>query len=497
MYDSPMQGSSKGFADSVLASLPRHWLKAGDRLGIAVSGGADSVALLRATLELRDELGIVLSAVHFNHTLRGEESEGDHAFVRDLAARHGLQLHDARGDVARRAQEHSLSTEAAAREARYEFFWSLIETDRLDKIATAHTLDDQAETVLLRLIRGTGTRGLGGIHPELTGPVPSDRISQGRASQGQASRGIIIRPLLHMRRRDIESYLASLGQPWREDSSNRDLHHTRNRVRQSLIPLLERDFNPEITERLADFAEIALAEEDYWESELCELGSSNPLQVDALLALPLALRRRVVRAVAPAGLQLEFRQVDSILEVAEGRGNALTTCNLHSGWTFQREGDSLAFVPPKPQERAPKGLSGPILNALRLPVPGEVSDLGTGRRFQARRILLASPPAGYNPEHLYAPHALPSELIVRTWRFGDRFWPAHTKAPKKLKELFQEKKIAAELRPSWPVMVAAANGSGGHEDIVWAQGLPAPAHLRPQPSDGEAILLLEITSRTK
>jgi len=428
--------------------------------------------------------------VHFNHTLRGEESEADHIFVKDLAGQHGLELHDARGGVARRAKEHSLSIEAGAREARYEFFWSLIETGRLDKVATAHTLDDQAETVLLRLIRGTGTRGLGGIHPELGGPAPG-------ISRGQPSRGMIIRPLLHTRRCDIEGYLASLGQPWREDSSNRDQHHTRNRVRQTLIPLLEKDFNPEITERLADFAEIALAEEDYWESELRGLPACSSLHVETLLALPLALRRRLVRAAAPPGLQLEFRQVESILEVALGTGNLPASCNLHAGWVFQREGDILVFVPPEPQEGAAKGPPGPLLGALRLPVPGEVSDPGTGRRFQARRIVLASPPAGYNPEHLYAPHALPSELIVRTWRFGDRFWPAHTKAPKKLKEFFQEKKIAAELRASWPVMVAPTNGHGGHEDIVWAQGLPAPAHLRPQPSDGEVILLLEIDSRTE
>jgi len=472
------------------ARLPRHWLKPGDRLGVAVSGGADSVALLLATLELRGELGIVVSVVHFNHTLRADESEADRAFVKNLASEHDLEFLDARGDVVRRAKEHLLSIEAAARETRYEFFWSLIETGRLDKVATAHTLDDQAETVLLRLIRGTGTRGLGGIHPELGGPAPG-------ISRGQPSRGMIIRPLLHTRRCDIESYLASLGQPWREDSSNRDQYHTRNRVRQSLIPLLEKDFNPEITERLADFAEIALAEEDYWESELRGLPACSSLHVETLLALPLALRRRLVRAAAPPGLQLEFRQVESTLEVAEGTGDASVTCNLHAGWTFQRKGDSLAFIPQRPQERPPEGLPGASLSALRLPVPGEVSDPGTGRRFQARRIVSASPPAGYNPEHLYAPHALPSELIVRTWRFGDRFWPAHTKAPKKLKELFQEKKIVAELRASWPVMVAATNGRDGQEDIVWVQGLPAPAHLRPQPCDGEAILLLEIASRTK
>src|SRR5271165_4209392 len=134
----------------------RKLMRAGDRVCVAVSGGADSVALLRVMLELRGELGIVLSVVHFNHTLRGDESEADHAFAKDLASQHGLEMHDARGDVARRAEERSLSTEAAAREARYEFFWSLIESGRLDKVATAHTLDDQAETVLLRLVRGTG-----------------------------------------------------------------------------------------------------------------------------------------------------------------------------------------------------------------------------------------------------------------------------------------------------------------------------------------------------
>ena len=482
-----MQGTSKNnFSSGLLSHIRRQrWLKPGDRLGITVSGGADSAALLRVMLELRGELGIVLLVVHFNHTLRGAESEADHAFVRNLALEHGLELLDARGDVARRAEEHSLSIEAAAREARYEFFWSLIEGNRLDKIATAHTLDDQAETVLLRLIRGTGTRGLGGIHPMLTGPT-ADRTS----------RDAIIRPFLHTRRRDIESYLASVGQLWREDSSNRDLHHTRNRVRKTLLPLLESDFNPEITERLADFAEIAQTEEDYWDEELRRLSPANSLQRNALLQLPLALQRRLLRAAAPPNLPLEFRQVESILEVAAGLEGSPGVCNLADGWNFRRDGDFLAFVPPMAREVALEGRHGAVLRSidrsLHLPVPGEVGVLGSGKTFQAVRILLASPPAGYNPEHLYAPHALPRELIVRTWRFGDRFWPAHTKAPKKLKELFQAKKIAAELRAQWPVMVAA--GSNG-EEIIWVQGFAAPAHLRPGCDDKEAILLREVASR--
>jgi len=461
----------------------RRWLKAGDRLGIAVSGGADSVALLRTVLELRAELGIVVSVVHFNHTLRGEESEADHAFVKNLAGQHGLELHEARGDVAGRSQERSLSIEAASREARYEFFWSLIGGGRLDKIATAHTLDDQAETVLLRLIRGTGTRGLGVIHPKLTEP-----------SSGQTSRGSILRPFLHTRRRDIERYLASLSQPWREDSSNRDLHHTRNRVRQSLIPLLEKDFNPEVAERLADFAEIAQAEEEYWQDELRRLDFTNPLQISVLRTIPLAMQRRLVLAAAPPGLPLEFRQVEAILSIVDDTEDATGTVNLARGWVFERQGDSLAFVAPKPQEQAPEGRHSGLLGgleSLRLPVAGQVGVPGTARVFQAVRINLANPPAGYNPQHLYAPHALPSELIVRTWQFGDRFWPAHTKAPKKLKELFQEKKIAGELRVSWPVMVAERDGG---EEVVWVQGFAAPASLRPRADDREAILIREVGS---
>jgi len=488
------------FANDLLAHLRRHhWLKPGDRLGVAVSGGADSVALLRAMLELRAELGIVLSVVHFNHTLRGDESEADHAFVGSLASEHGLEIHEASGDVGLRAKEKSLSTEAAAREARYEFFWELIEGSRMDRIATAHTLDDQAETVLLRLIRGTGTRGLGGIQPELANYSP-----------GRPSRGSILRPLLETRRRNVESYLVSLGQPWREDSSNRDLRHTRNRVRKLLIPLLESDFNPEITERLADFAEIARDEEEFWEREVHQHLAANSLQINVLQSLPLALRRRAIRALVPEELALEFRHVEAMLEVAEAGDGSPASCNLPAGWTFRRDGGSVAFEPPQSPEGAAKGsreailtgLSPALRHGIPLPVPGRVADPGSQRGFEAVRIVLASPPAGYNPEHLYAPHALPSELTIRTWQFGDRFWPAHTKAPKKLKELFQQKKIAAELRPAWPVMVipthvvrsnASVGGdSGSGEEVVWVQGFAAPAHLRPGPDDREAVLLREI-----
>ena len=155
-------------AESVLEHIrQRGFLKPGDRVGVAVSGGADSVALLRLLLELRQELGVVLCVVHFNHNLRGSESDVDEQFVAKLAERYGLELHCGRGDVQAHAQTGHMGTEAAGRGLRYQYFHQLMAEYRLNRIATGHTLDDQAETVLLRLVRGAGTRGLAGIYPEL------------------------------------------------------------------------------------------------------------------------------------------------------------------------------------------------------------------------------------------------------------------------------------------------------------------------------------------
>src|SRR5438270_7680909 len=193
-------------------------MRPGDRVGVAVSGGADSVALLRLLLELREQLGVVLSVVHFNHQIRGAEAEADQKFVEELAAKYNLDMHASSADTPGIAAAKKLSLEAAARRLRYDFFQSLMGRGVVDKVATAHTLDDQAETVLLRIVRGTGTRGLSGILPKL-------RMS------GEGC-GTVVRPLLNTRRAELREYLTRLGQTWREDASNLDLKHMRNRVRQ-------------------------------------------------------------------------------------------------------------------------------------------------------------------------------------------------------------------------------------------------------------------------
>src|SRR5947209_14318801 len=199
-------------------------MKAGDRVGVAVSGGADSVALLRILLELRSELGIVVFAVHVNHQLRGADSDADEAFVGALAQQYGLELFSrcisVRGHV---AANKALGLEAAGRELRYCFFHDVAQEQKLDCIATAHSRDDQAETVLLKLVRGAWTRGLAGIYP----------------LQPLSSSAMVVRPLLHEPREALRCYLRELQQPWREDATNQDRSFARNRIRHELVPLLE------------------------------------------------------------------------------------------------------------------------------------------------------------------------------------------------------------------------------------------------------------------
>jgi tRNA(Ile)-lysidine synthase len=539
-------------------------LLAGDRVGVAVSGGIDSVALLRLLIELRQELGIVLSVVHFNHGLRGAESEADREFVARLAREHGLEFHLGGGDVAQQAADQGSGVEAAARELRYEFFRELLGSGEgaemhlgaeipqglkpelsvqpngtlrlrlgqapeavpfpnppLNKIATGHTLDDQAETVLMRVIRGTGMRGLGGIYP---------RMLVEREDEDEEGRGEIVRPLLGIRRRELEQYLGDLKQPWREDSSNADSRFTRNRVRRLVLPLLEREFNPAVVESFAELAEIARDEEDYWENEISGWlgtvvqwsqpewtrglpgfeGSSELVQIQPtlgkipdpallerlehpgpavmnasvsrpwLLTEPRAVQRRVLKAIGEqAGIPLEFKHVEEILRFAGEDGASGKELSLPLGWKVVREPEAMVFVTPdfRQQERIPD-------YEYTLAVPGRVVVVELGVVIEALRITPQWQVAEYNPQQLLRAKLLPGQLIVRNWRPGDRFWPAHTKSPKKIKELLQERHLAQPGRRLWPV---AASG----DEIVWMRGFPVPARLRAGPGE-EAVLIREI-----
>ena len=223
----------------------------GQHIGVAVSGGADSVCLLHVLLELATQWRLRLTVLHLNHGLRGEESREDERFVRGLAARLGLPAIIRAVDVAADAAQSSDNLEQAARRARLSFFREQLAAGDMARIATGHTSNDQAETVLFRFLRGSGGAGLAAIRP--------------------VTREGLVRPLLNARRADVEEFLRARGLCWREDSSNASLQFARNRIRRQLLPQLAKEWNPALAETLHRAADWALAEEEYWDAEIGRL----------------------------------------------------------------------------------------------------------------------------------------------------------------------------------------------------------------------------------
>ena len=457
-------------------------LRAGDRLGIAVSGGADSVALLRAMLELRRELGLVLSVVHIHHGIRGTEADSDATFVEALAQEHGLDLHLSRADVPALARENRLSLEAAGRHVRYHYFEQLIADGVLDKVATAHTFDDQAETVLLRIIRGAGLNGIAGIYPTLTG-----------ADDASGDDVRIGRPLLGTRRGEVIEYLTSLHQPWREDASNLNLSFARNRVRHELLPLLERDYNPAVREALTNLARIARADDDFV-AEHAHRAALDIVDVDSrrvrtapLLQLSVALQRQILIMAASsiANARLTFEEVEDLRKLAAGE---IAGRDLPRGVQVRRQqvGNSffLCFDSPRLAVERPEWND----YQYALPVPGEVYVPESGEVVRATIVSLDSTRSGYNAATSLDASLVTQPLILRNWRAGDRFRPLHSKNAEKLKRLFQEKKVPQNERARWPVLLHG-------EDVVWVRGFPVSAEYRVRTGAKSAIVIEVIRSR--
>jgi len=461
--------------EKVLAYIREHeLLKPGDRVGVAVSGGADSVALLRVLLELRADLGVVLSVLHFNHKIRGADADEDERFVAGLAAQHSLEFHPSSGDIPAYAAEHRLSLEAAGHEARYQFFESFLHAQRLEAVATGHTLDDQAETVLMRVLRGAGTKGLAGIYPKRT-----------VSSRDGREVGHVVRPLLGIRRAEVRAYLGSLKQCWREDASNADLQYTRNRIRHGLIPLIETRFQPTAVTALAQLAEVAREEESYWDAELHRVrpevmgnGGSVTVNIPRLLAFPPAMQRRILRNYAHClGITLDLEHLTQLLGAARAAEGGKAR-ELPGGWAAVRRQGELRF------EQCDRVRPSSWSYGYRLPIPGEVEVPEIGRVIHAFLRPVQRGAAGYNPEQSLDPAAVGLELLVRNWQPGDRLWVAHSKGPKKLKELFEQRHVPAEERRSWPV--AASGGK-----LAWSRGFGASAEFRPVPGAQRVVIIEE------
>ena len=370
----------------------------GDTVVCAVSGGADSVALLFALYLLKEKLGITLEAAHFNHHLRGEESDRDEAFVKELCHRYDIPLHLGSGQVT--AGKKGL--EAAARDARYGYFRTLP-----GKIATAHTADDNAETVLMHMVRGTGLKGLGGIAP----------VS-----------GSIIRPMLGIDRQEVEEFLEEWCLSHITDSSNLTDTFLRNRIRHHVIPLLKAE-NPRLAENLSAMA-LSLREDEKVLSSLAESGTLPT--VESLKTMPPALRNRALEAfLKRSGVKEPEQSHIQLAEKLVFSDKPSARADLPGGVTIARSYDTLTVL----RQEEP-------LEEIHLCCPGEAELPGL-------RVVCTPAEAIENNEQVFT--VCPQgPMVLRCRRSGDTI--RLSGGTKQLKKLFIDRKIPAARRPNIPVL---------------------------------------------
>ena len=489
----------------VLDTIARHaMVRPGDRMGLGVSGGADSVALLRIFAELRARLGIAILVLHFNHQLRGTEADEDERFVKTLAEEFHLEFESGRADVAGEARLHGWNVEDAARRLRYQFFASTAESRGLNRVAVAHTANDQAETVLSHLLRGTGLTGLAGIYP---------------------AAGMIVRPLLDLECEELRGFLSDLGQPWREDTTNQDTSRTRARIRHQLIPLLLRDFDPAVVTRLSRLAKHAREDETFWrllEDErfhslvtretsaaisLCIADLLSPLRFvipadsiaggdPAFTSAPtMALSRRLVRRIFAelrgSREQLTSRHVDGVIDLAT-KSQSGARIDL-PGVCVERIFDRLCFTNVPVTKDSAQDSEKTRENcdfAYTVLRPGRLESASIvvteiHRRFNLKMV--DWPPAPRDTVVGWG--ALDFDrvqwpLILRNWRPGDSYRPHGSRRARKLKRLLLESRVPRSARGSWPVLTCEGK-------VIWACGYPVAEEFAPHPGTQTGLVIGE------
>lgn len=455
----------------------------GARVAVACSGGGDSVALAALLCELAQGAGWSFAGLlHVNHGLRGAAADGDEAFCRDLARDLGTPVTVECVDVAARARAERISIEAAGHRVRYALFARAVREGRADLVATGHTRDDQAETVLLRLIRGAGPAGLAGIRPRI---------------------GAVVRPLLDIRRSELREYLRVRGLPHREDPTNRDEGILRNRVRHRLIPFLAEHFSPAVTDALARGAAIARDDAD-WLDQAANAAAAEIVQyeegpldaggdfgggrfeIDAarLAAAHPSLARRVALQVLEraGGRRVGFDHVERLRRLAEADGAPSVAADF-PGSRAERHGATLRLA-----RRRGRPDPAALVEGYQYPlaVPGEVEISEAGLRITAER--------GERPARLVARGvvvALPaariaSPLTIRNRRPGDVFQPLGLGGRrKKLQDFFVDRKVPRDRRATVPLVVDDRLG------IVWVVGYALGEGARMVDSD-EGVIVLKI-----
>lgn len=430
---------------------------AGSRIGVAVSGGADSVCLLHVLCELRGRWGLSLSVIHVNHLLRGSDSDADEEYVCALASELGLRV-----VVERAAVAPAVNLEQAARDARRAVFRREIAAGTVDRVALAHTLSDQAETVLFRFLRGSYTTGLAGMRP-----VTADGL---------------VRPLLETTRGEVLNFLQTRGVRWREDRTNAELRFARNRIRHQLLPALAAEWNPGLAGLLAQHAVLAQEDESFWDVEVDRVSgrllSDSPYGLigDAagIGALPSALARRLIRR-ALLRVKGDLRQID--FRHIAGALSLILAPSGHRrmqvpGVDILRSFDAVRFA-----ASACGGAGCDFEIPMR--VPGRSDDLAGGTHV-CLELIESQRGTGFVTERLHG--TLETELdwsriqaalgtgegsraellILRNWRPGDAYQRIGDQHEHKLKALFHQARIPLWERWSWPVITA-----GGR--IIWSR----------------------------
>ena len=491
------QSLLKGVCDTIA----RHsMIRAGDRVGLGVSGGADSVALLRIFASLQDKLGISIFVLHFHHQLRGAGADEDERFVRSLAEGFQFAFVAGRADVAGKAKLQRKNVEDAARRLRYEFFNSAARTHGLDRIAVAHTAEDQAETVLSHLLRGSGVTGLAGIYPVA---------------------GKIIRPLLESSRENLRDFLRSSGQTWREDLTNKDTSHMRARIRHQLIPLLLRDFDSAAVTRLARLAMHAREDEAFWRSLedarfevlttresdaaisisiselLFPMGKMSPASRQgsqtqhATMALTRRLVRKIYAELRGSREQLTSRHVDSVTDLAI-RSRSGASIDL-PGVFVERIFDRLVFksadaAVESKHQRKPSELNREFAYTVARLEPLECASIVVTeihRRFNLKIVDWPPSPRDTVSGRI----ALDFErvqwpLVLRNWLPGDSYRPQGSSSARKVKRLLLESRIPRSLRVGWPILTSQGK-------VIWASGYPVAEELAASAGTKSGLVIAE------
>ena len=469
------------FVDGVEAGLEAAGVDLGRRLLVAFSGGADSTALLLACNVLHTRRGLQVAAAHFNHRLRGADSDRDALFAETLCRETGVECITGSADVAAHRDREQLSLEEAARELRYGFLARAVAEHDAQAVATGHTLDDQAETVLLHLVRGSGLAGLAGMRPshvlQSVDATPALRVA---------------RPMLGLRHADAERFCAEHGVEPRLDRSNEDLRHPRNRLRHVVLPELA-TINPRAIEAIVRLSSHVRAELDLidrqvdtaWRDVAVGTGGNVRLRRECLRALPDGLLphilRRLYESVAGSTAQLELVHVEQMTAAALGRVGA--TVGLPRGLRMEIGYDHVSLL--RPEDDGLPCPYPPSVGQAPLPVPGRVR-LGAGFGLAASVEAAPANLCDSSPWVSFLdPAVAGTPLFVRSRRPGDRFQPLGMAAPKRLQDFFVDERVPRAWRDRVP-LVETERG------IAWVAGR-RPAEWARLTAGAPRALRLELT----